>query len=53
MAVVSSSIVINEDEEHTLMVLGPSRMEYGRVISLVEYVTKMIESVYGEGESDE
>ncbi|HZJ86594.1 MAG TPA: heat-inducible transcriptional repressor HrcA [Erysipelothrix sp.] len=54
VAVVSSSFYLeDEKEEHKLMVVGPSRMEYGRVVSLVEYVTQMIESVYGRGGSDE
>lgn len=53
MAVVTSSIMVGDDEEHKLMVVGPSRMEYGRVISLVEYVSNMIESVYGKGGDDE
>lgn len=53
MAVVSGSFVLDDDQEHTLMVVGPSRMEYGRVVSLVEFVTTMIEKVYGKGGSDE
>lgn len=53
MAMVTSSIVVGDNEEHKLMVVGPSRMEYGRVISLVEYVSNMIESVYGKGGDDE
>lgn len=53
MAVVSSSFNLGDNQEHTLMVVGPSRMEYGRVVSLVEYVTSMIERVYGKGGHDE
>lgn len=53
MAVVSSSFFLEDDEEHTLMVVGPSRMEYGRVVSLVEFVTTMIEDVYGKGGDNE
>ncbi len=54
VAVVSSSFFLeNDEEEHKLMVVGPSRMEYGRVVSLVEFVTTMIEEVYGKGGSDE
>ncbi len=50
MAVVSSSFFLeNDNSEHRLMVVGPSRMEYGRVVSLVEFVTAMIENVYGKG----
>lgn len=53
LAFIQSSIDLGDDEEHKLMVMGPSRMEYGRVLSLVEYVSKMIESVYGKGGNDE
>ncbi len=54
MAVVSSSFFLDDDEEeHRLVVVGPSRMEYGRVVSLVELVTTMIEEVYGKGGSDD
>lgn len=52
LAVISRSIVDDDDMEHKLMVVGPNRMEYERVISLVEYVSKMIETVYGKGGSD-
>lgn len=54
LAVVSSSFFLeNDEQEHKLMVVGPSRMEYGRVVSLVEFVTAMIEDVYGRGGRDE
>lgn len=53
VAVVRSSINITGDESdtHQLVVVGPSRMEYSKVVSLVEYISKMIEEVYSsEGE---
>lgn len=53
LAFVTSSIQLSEEEEHKLMVLGPKRMEYGRVVSFIEYVTSMIENVYGKGGDDE
>lgn len=48
MAVVTSNINIKGDinESHQLVVVGPSRMEYSKVVSLVEYISKMIEEVY-------
>lgn len=49
MAIVSSPIVI-ENEERQLMVVGPSRMDYDSVIALVEYVSALIEKVYGTKE---
>ena len=50
MAVVTSEICLSPDksETHQLMVVGPSRMHYAKVVSLVEYITKMIERVYGD-----
>lgn len=53
MAIISGSFTVDEDQEHRLMVVGPSRMEYSRVVALIEYVTSMIERVYGKGIEDE
>lgn len=48
VAVVTAKIHLSEDQDsHQLMVVGPSRMEYSKVVSLVEYITQMIEEVYG------
>ncbi|HHX53160.1 MAG TPA: heat-inducible transcription repressor HrcA [Erysipelothrix sp.] len=48
MAVVTSEINIAGEESHQLVVVGPSRMEYSKVVSLVEYISKMIEEVYSD-----
>ncbi len=48
VAVVSSRFRVNE-EEGQLMVIGPSRMDYDRITSLLEYVANAIEDVYGNG----
>lgn len=53
MAVVSSTMKLDNDSEHQLMVVGPNRMEYGRVVSLINYVSAMVEKVYGKGGQDE
>ncbi|QIK70264.1 heat-inducible transcription repressor HrcA [Erysipelothrix sp. HDW6C] len=53
MAVVSSKFQLTENSEHQLMVVGPNRMEYGRVVSLIDYVSEMVEKVYGKGGQDE
>ena len=53
MAVVSSTMKLENDSEHQLMVVGPNRMEYGRVVSLISYVAEMVEKVYGKGGQDE
>ena len=49
VAIVSSPILI-EDQERQLMVVGPSRMDYDSVVALVEYVSSLIEKVYGSKE---
>ncbi|MFV0380180.1 MAG: heat-inducible transcriptional repressor HrcA [Anaerorhabdus sp.] len=46
VAIVSSDFKINE-EIGKLMVIGPSRMEYDKVMSLLEYVASAIERTYG------
>ncbi len=53
MAVISSSFDTLNDTGHKLMLVGPSRMDYGSIVSLVEYVSELIEEVYGKGGSDE
>ena len=53
MAVVTTKFISEDDEEHQLMLMGPSRMEYGRVVSLMDFVTDMLHKVYGRGGHDE
>ncbi len=53
MAVISSSFNTSDDEAHKLMVVGPSRMDYSRIVSLVEYVSGLIQEVYGKVGEDE
>ncbi|HEY4537218.1 MAG TPA: heat-inducible transcriptional repressor HrcA [Erysipelothrix sp.] len=53
VAFVSSSFQVDDDEERKLMVVGPSRMEYSAVVSMMDYVAEMIEEVYGKGGQDE
>ena len=53
MAVVTSKFKLGSDEEGQLMVFGPSRMDYDRIVSLLELVSQSIESLYGKGGSHE
>lgn len=53
MAVVSSPIKIKDKDQGQLMVLGPNRMEYNRVISMIKTLTKAIEQIYGKESDDE
>ncbi len=53
MAVVSSKFRLPGDEEGQLMVIGPSRMEYDRILSMIETIASAIEKIYGKGGSHE
>ena len=48
MAIVSSEIKIsnNPNENARLMVVGPRRMEYSRVVSLLDFICKEIEDMF-------
>jgi heat-inducible transcriptional repressor len=39
---------LDDDERGQLMVVGPSRMEYDRVVALMEFMSKAIEKIYGK-----
>jgi heat-inducible transcriptional repressor len=51
MAVITSTFKIDHQESGQLMVVGPSRMEYDRVVALMEFMSKAIEKIYGKGDS--
>jgi heat-inducible transcriptional repressor len=53
MAVISSTIKFKDQESGQLMVLGPNRMEYNRILSMIKTLTKAIEQIYGKEEIDE
>lgn len=46
VAVISSKFKINDDEQGELMVVGPTRMQYNRVVALMEYMSRVIEDLY-------
>lgn len=48
MAVVTSRFKL-QDEEGQLMVVGPSRMNYDKIVSLLELVSQSIEDMYSKG----
>lgn len=52
VAVVRSKFSINDDESGEFMVIGPSRMNYDKVVSMVEYAARMIEKMYKNGGDD-
>ena len=50
MAVVSSRFHISDDEEGQLMIVGPTRMQYSKVVALMEYMSQVIEDLYKKEE---
>ena len=53
VAVVSSKLMIKDKDSGQLMVLGPSRMDYDRILSMMKTLTKAIEQIYGKDDEDE
>ncbi|MDO4500031.1 MAG: heat-inducible transcriptional repressor HrcA [Erysipelotrichaceae bacterium] len=46
MAIVTTEIKLNRSEIGRLMVVGPRRMEYNRVLALMDFISKQIENIY-------
>ncbi len=46
MAIITSEIHLNKEDNARLLVVGPRRMEYNRVISLLNLITKEIEDMF-------
>jgi heat-inducible transcriptional repressor len=53
LAIVRQKFHVNEEETGEFMVVGPSRMNYDKVVAMVEYAAKMIEKMYNEGGDDD
>lgn len=49
VAVISSKFSLSDQEEGQLMIVGPSRMDYDKIVSLLEYISITIEKLYGKG----
>ncbi len=49
VAVVSSTFKLGNNEEAQLMLVGPSRMEYNKVVSLIQYLADCLETMYKKG----
>ena len=50
VSVISASFKTPNDSKGSISVIGPTRMPYERVVSLVEYISKTIEDVLFEDE---
>lgn len=47
LAVVKSNFSINDGEQGQLMIVGPQRMNYEKIVSMLDYTASMIEKIYG------
>lgn len=50
VSVITSKFKLGNEEEGQLMVVGPTRMQYNKVVALMEYMSKVIEEMYYENE---
>lgn len=53
LAIVRQKFHVNDEETGEFMVVGPSRMNYDKVVGMVELAAKMIEKMYNGGGDDE
>ncbi len=49
LAVVRSRFRVNDVESGELMVVGPSRMNYDRIVTMIDYAARLIERMYNSG----
>lgn len=52
LAVVRSKFRVRGSESGELMVVGPSRMNYDKVVAMLDYTARMIEKMYNSGGDD-
>ncbi|MBR2844713.1 MAG: heat-inducible transcription repressor HrcA [Solobacterium sp.] len=53
VAIVRSTFRVSDEENGQLMVVGPSRMNYDQIVSMIGYTAKMIEKMYSSGGGEE
>lgn len=53
LAIISTNLKVSNSESAKLLLVGPSRMDYERIISLIELLSDSLESLYIEGGRDE
>ena len=46
MAVISSKFRVSDKEEGEMIVVGPNRMQYDRIVSLINAMAEAIEGMY-------
>lgn len=52
LAVVRSKFHVSDTETGEFMVVGPQRMDYEKVVTMVDYAARLIEKMYNEGGND-
>jgi heat-inducible transcriptional repressor len=53
-SVITTKFHYNNDEEGQLMIVGPNRMQYSKVVALMDYMSNVIEEVFSvEGGGDD
>lgn len=53
MAVVSSTLPLDNDASSKLMVIGPTRMKYDHIVGMLKTLTKAIEEIYRKDDTNE
>ena len=53
VSVISASFKTSEDTKGMISVIGPTRMPYEKVVSLVEYISENIEAIFLEKKDEE
>ena len=53
MAVVSSTLPLDNDTSSKLMVIGPTRMKYDHIVGMLKTLTKAIEEIYRKDDTNE
>ena len=53
MAVVSSTLPLDNDSSSKLMVIGPTRMKYDHIVGMLKTLTKAIEEIYRKDDTNE
>ena len=48
LAIVASEIKLSKQDTVKMLVVGPSRMQYDKIVSILDYITKEIEKNYNK-----
>ncbi|MBR2809520.1 MAG: hypothetical protein IKE33_04780, partial [Erysipelotrichaceae bacterium] len=48
VAILSNKVKISKNEEASIMVVGPSRMQYDKIAGLLHYVSEEVDKAFGD-----